>query len=104
MGHLEIIRLRMSCKVPARLIEDIRNSFSGEKHNCTVRIYYNASFLSDIAVHIHLETDPNGSVYSDLGLRLTAALREYGMIEHSVWIEDLGAAAIGKRSEKHESP
>jgi hypothetical protein len=88
MKHLEIIRLRMSGKVPAKLIEDIRNSCSGEKQGCSVRIYYNASFLSDLAVHIHLETDSNGSVYSDLGLRLTAALREYGMIEHSVWIED----------------
>lgn len=88
MRHLEIIRLRMSGKIPTQLIDDIKSSFSGEKQNCTVRIFYNASFLSDLAVHIHLETDPNGSIYSDLGLRLTAALREYGMIEHSVWIED----------------
>lgn len=88
MKYLEIVHLRMSGRVPTKLIEDIRSSFSTEKENCTVKIYYKANLLSDLAVHIHLEIDSNGSVYSDLGLRLTAALREYGMIEHSVWIED----------------
>jgi hypothetical protein len=48
---------------------------------------------------IHLHVGPGeGSQHSDLGSHLARALREYGMVEHTVWIEE--ARTHGERSER----
>ena len=51
-----------------------------------VRIYHHATVTTDLA--IHLRPGGSGACTSDLGLLLAAALREHGMLEHTVWIEE----------------
>ena len=35
-------------------------------------------------------SDAGGSGTSELGLRIAAALREHGMVDHTVWMEEKG--------------
>lgn len=70
MSRLEIIRLRMAAAVPDGLLEEIRRSG---------RIFRHATLTTDLAVHVMSE---------EVGVRIAAALREYGMVDHSVWIEE----------------
>lgn len=88
MKRLEIIQLRLVGNRPAGLVEDVRRSIGAEGESSSVRIYSHATVANDLGIHIHLEGEGNGSDTSDLGLRLAAALREYGMVEHSIWIEE----------------
>jgi len=85
MKQLEIIQLRLAGNDAAGLVEDIRRSIGAESEKSSVRIYRHATVASDLGIHIHLEADGNGACNSDLGLRLASALREHGMVEHTVW-------------------
>ena len=42
---------------------------------------------NDLAVHLTWETDIEDSGASDVGIRLTALLKDYGMVSHTVWTE-----------------
>ena len=51
-------------------------------------IYRNAVLESDWAIHLYWETaspEPNGSV---LGLHLSRLVNDFGLIDHSVWINE----------------
>jgi hypothetical protein len=88
--RLEIIHLRLAGNTPASLINDIRRSvFTGNEKD-KVRLYFNATLQTDLSFHIHLKNNVSIVHRSDLGVRLAAALREYGMVQHTMWIEDQG--------------
>lgn len=53
-------------------------------------LFYNASVDSYITIHLQWEISDRPPVKSDLGLRLAAALLEFGRIYHSLWIKDEG--------------
>jgi hypothetical protein len=52
-----------------------------------VRIYRHASLANDIGIHLQLESVADGIDGSRAGFRLAAELLQYGMVEHSNWIE-----------------
>jgi hypothetical protein len=85
---LEIIHLRLAGNPPAALVEQIHASIAAEDCPVEVRVYRHATVTTDIA--IHLLSGEGGACASDLGLRLAAALKEHGMVEHTVWIEEKG--------------
>ena len=85
--RLEIIQLRLSGKRRAGLIEDMRRSATGVKQRA-VRLYFNATVPTDLSVHIESEGDIGDKQRTDFGVRLAAALRDHGMVQHSVWIKD----------------
>ena len=86
---LEIIQLRLAGKHRASLIEDIRRSLAGSEAD-GVRLYFSANVPTDLSVHIYSKTHKGKLRISDLGVRLAAALREYGMVQHTLWIADRG--------------
>ena len=86
MKRLEIIHLRLAGNRPAALVEQIHTSIAAEECPIEARIYHHATVTTDLA--IHLLSSESGACASDLGLRLAAALREHGMVEHTVWIEE----------------
>ena len=86
MKKLEIIHLRLGGKHSADLIDLVRTSIATEKCPTEVRVYHHANVDTDIAIHIR--SSDKSVCTSDLGIRLTDALREYGMVEHAVWIEE----------------
>ena len=86
MNRLEIIHLRLAGNPPEGLVEKIHTSIAAKGCPTEVRIYRHATVTTDIAVH--LLSGKGGTCASDLGLLLAEALREHGMVEHTVWIEE----------------
>ena len=90
MGYLEIINARCSSKGNEvlsqfnleKIVRDAEKE-DGFKH---IRLYRNASLRSDVSIHIFHESSEDLSLKSDFGLRLTASLKEFCLVNHSLWL------------------
>lgn len=89
MKWLEVIKLRLAgggeslLEELLRLIPEI-----GQSGLVEMKTYRHAALETDFSLHLHWESknpDQNGST---LGLRLAQALKEFGLIDHSIWIEE----------------
>ena len=86
MKSLEIIHLRLAGNPPMSLIEQVRSSIAAEGCSVEVKVYRDATVSTDFA--IHLLSGEVETCASDLGLRIAAALREHGMVDHTIWLEE----------------
>ena len=87
MRRLEIIHLRSSGCPLESLGERIRESVhSGGGDEAAVMLYRCQGLETDLVVHVRHDGEPPTGP-SDLGLKLAAALRDYGLVEHKVWEE-----------------
>ena len=90
MKWVEIIKLRSAGKAPESLKAFLsmiaRNGHSGLTE---MRIYRHAAWETDWSLHLHWETEQPEKNGSALGLRLSQALKEFGLIDHSTWIEEV---------------
>lgn len=86
MKVLEIIHLQSGADSIASLIDQIRASLPGaDERSKTVTIYRRDGLANELAIHIQ-HADRSAAVkQTELGLRLAAALREYGIVEHTLW-------------------
>ena len=87
MKTLEIIHLRQTGEDLQGLLGLVRKSVDLEPDPIEVRIYRHTRLETDLAIHIHGETQQGADGASSLGQRLAWVLREHGMVEHSHWIE-----------------
>ena len=89
MKWLEVIKLRSGRKDSGLLEELLRSihefSQSGLLEMKTLR---HAVLETDLSVHLYWESEQPEKNGSPLGLHLAQALREFGLIDHSVWIEE----------------
>ncbi len=90
MRWLEIIKLRS-----ARIGEGSRDEFlrslvksSQSGKAVEIKTYRHAALEYDVSVHLHWESDRPEQDGTALGLRLAQALKEFGLTDHSIWIED----------------
>ena len=82
MKTLEIIHLRSSGEPLKKLADLIRESIWAEGKGTEVATLYRRHGLdTDVAIHIR------GEGPSPLAAHLALALREYGLVEHTVWEE-----------------
>jgi len=87
MRRLEIIHLRSSGRPLESLGERIRESVhAGGGDDAVVTVYRCKGLQTDLAVHVRHDGEPLTGP-SDLGLKLAAALRDYGLVEHKLWEE-----------------
>ena len=88
MKWLEVIKLRLAGKESGFLKEILLSV--GRIHQCGLletRIYHHAALESDLSIHLYWDTqgpDRNGSGH---GLHLAWELKEFGLIDHTLWIE-----------------
>lgn len=88
MSRLEIIHLRLSGRVLTELARQIHESVRAVAESSDrVAIYRRDGLETDVAIHIHRRGESEGAGPSALGLHLAAALREHGMVEHTLWDE-----------------
>ena len=90
MRWLEVIKLRAAGNGEGLLDELFRemNNAGQDRGLVEIKTYRHAALETDLSVHLHWESDraePNGS---PLGLSLARALKEFGLVDHSVWIEE----------------
>ncbi len=90
MKWLEIIELRSAGKHQAQIeqgLADLTTGADPEIKPWEIKVYTHVSVPTDFSVHLlhdSKEVDINGS---PLGLRLTSALKEFGLVNHGVWVE-----------------
>jgi len=90
MKWLEVIKLRAAGNGEGLLEELFREmNKAGQKRGLVeIRTYRHAALETDLSVHLHWESDRPDQNGSLLGLRLVQALKEFGLIDHSIWIEE----------------
>jgi hypothetical protein len=86
--RLETIHVRLSAGSPVGLLSDLRELAGRHTPGTDLRVYRRLGMSADYGIHIVFAgSDPN-TAPSRLGLRLASALREYGLVEHSMWEEE----------------
>jgi hypothetical protein len=89
MKWVEIIKLRSVGNAPEPLEAFVSTvSRNGQSGLTKMRIYRHAAWETDWALHLHWESKKPLKDGSVLGIRLSQAPKEFGPIDHSVWIEE----------------
>lgn len=89
MNWLEIIELRsveQDKELLAGQLEIILHELEQEFPHMKVRSYTRPLITTDFSIHLlHDETEDMAKNGSEAGFRLVAALRELGLVHHTVW-------------------
>jgi hypothetical protein len=83
--HLRVIDQEYERLIPifTQLLEEIR-----EKENCLkVKLFKRAQIETDVCFHLLHESDNAEDTGSAVGLRLADALKQFGMVNHTVWTQ-----------------
>jgi hypothetical protein len=89
MKWLEVIKLRSVGESSGVLEEFLRSiSQQGPRGLAEMKTFRNAVLETDLSIHLHWNSEEPESNGSALGLRLAQALKELGLIDHSVWVEN----------------
>jgi hypothetical protein len=94
MKWVEIIALRSPGKINRELVDELLKGVDEPdsrtdtpKHLVEIRVYHHSGVETDLSIHIHWESEPGSQDKSPLGLRISSALRNQGLLNHSVWVE-----------------
>ena len=90
MKWIEIIKLRNAGNTPEPL-ESFLSAISrnGQSGVTRMRIYRHATWETDWALHLYWEAGTPQKDGSILGIRLSQTLVEFGLVDHSIWIEEV---------------
>ena len=90
MAWLEIIEIR-SVSSNRELLEaqlqDIIKELSRETNLLTVKVYRHAALDTDFSVQIYHNSKKTDTKCSSICTLLLAALKDFGLVNHTVWIE-----------------
>ena len=87
MRRLEIVHLRLSGPLPESLIRDIQESAAEQSDLIELRIYRSLGVGADLSIHLNIDARSDDSRVTELGLRLTEALKAHGMVDRTLWSE-----------------
>lgn len=89
MKWMEIIKLRSAQEVSEPL-KACSSTIAGEDQHglIAVRVYRHALWETDWSLCLLWESEELEKNGSALGLRLAQALKEFGLVDHSVWTQD----------------
>ncbi|MDY6986438.1 MAG: hypothetical protein SWQ30_00120 [Thermodesulfobacteriota bacterium] len=91
MKCLEIITLRSATSTEKMTIRDLVKKMGAadakEKPSGLV-LYQNASVENDVSVHLQRELKNGHPTKSPLGLQFARLFNEFGMVSHSIWVEE----------------
>jgi hypothetical protein len=88
VSTLEIVHLRGGVGATDSLSDRIRDSLreGGHSHQ-VVTLYRRRGLNTDVAVHLRHGGPPGIAGGSALAIHVAHALKEFGLVEHSVWEE-----------------
>ena len=94
MRWVEIITLRSPANINAQFVDELLMGVSESdsptdtpKHLVEIRIYHHSVVETDLSIHIYWKSESGSQNKSPLGLRFSSALRNLGLLNHSVWVE-----------------
>lgn len=92
MKWTEIITVRTAETPGKEVIADILRSVGanqGRERPVTLKLFSHATVESDLSIHIQWEAAAMDRRKSPLGLELAGLLADFGLVNHSVWIEEM---------------
>lgn len=93
MKWIEVIMLQSAAENPKTIEQEIEK-LAGNTGNGSslreIRLYRHALLDNDLSVHLLWDSEKAEPQGSALGLCLSHVLKEFGLVSHSVWIEDYG--------------
>jgi hypothetical protein len=96
MKWVEIITLRSPIRINAQFVDELLKQVDESdkpRHLVEIRTYHHSKVETDLSIHIYWKSEPGSQHKSPLGLKFSYALRNLGLLNHSVWVE---TAALGK--------
>lgn len=94
MKWVEIISLRCATNINTSFVNELLKGISESdsakdtpEHLVEIRIYHHSMVETDLSIHIYWESESGSPDKSPLGLRFSSALRDLGLLNHSVWVE-----------------
>ena len=70
-----------------RLKQQIKKADRNERQ-VKIRIYHHATLETDWSIHLFWDSDKTSRGGSKLSLMLAEGLKEFGMVDHAVWISE----------------
>ena len=90
MKWIEVIQLRSVDSNRERLqskLQKLMNEPGNETKKMAIKSYSRAMIDTDFSINISHDSKKVENGGSRLGLHLVAALKEFGLVNHSIWIE-----------------
>jgi len=90
MKWVEIITLRSPGRINTQLVNELIKQVESDtpKQLEEIRIYHHSVVETDLSIHLHWKSEPGSQHHkSPLGLKFSYALRNLGLLNHSVWVE-----------------
>ncbi len=90
MKHLEIIELRTTGKNRDALqvfLASWQKEVSADENMPRVTIYKQAVVETDISIHLQYDAPAKAKEVRFVSERLATALKEFGLVNHSTWVE-----------------
>ena len=91
MKWIEIITLRSNGNVRKSLIPEFLKPVTEDKESSglvSIKIYLNPWIDTDMSIHLRWESKRVEQRGSAIALRLSHTLKEFGLINHSTWVEE----------------
>lgn len=91
MKLLEIITIRSGENIPKPLISELLSQIERIhtiERPSEIKIYHHARVNSDVSIHLHWRYKSSNPGKSPFGMMLYHTLRDFGLLNHSVWIEE----------------
>ena len=90
MKWIEIITLRSPTNISTQFLDELLKEVGKSETPedlIEIRIYHHSVVETDLSIHIYWKSEPGSQNKSPLGLRFSSALRNLGLLNHSVWVE-----------------
>ena len=90
MKWLEVIELRSADgnrEQLEQILNNLINELARETKKQTTVVYKHVMIDTDFSIHLTHDTMKVDSSGSQLGLRIMASLKEYVLVNHSIWVE-----------------
>ncbi len=90
MKWVEIITLRSPGRIDTQFVNELVKQVESDtpKQLEGIRMYHHSVVETDLSIHLHWKSEPGSQHHkSPLGLKFSYALRNLGLLNHSVWVE-----------------
>jgi hypothetical protein len=90
MKWIEIITLRSPTNISKQFLDELLKEVGKSETPedlIEIRMYHHSVVETDLSIHIHWKSETGSQQKTPLGLRFSYALRNLGLLNHSVWVE-----------------
>ena len=97
MKWLEVIQIRAVGNRSEKLLRELTKMLAERQEESGVvntELFRHASLPTDFSLHLTHQSDTNWSGKSQTGLMLTSVAKEFGLVNHTVWVADQRLTAV----------